>query len=205
MKFAACIFLKVLQIVVTVSATILKKLSDRYSERLVTSNKKNLREWMLLNTISLTKEADDFGDLAYIGYVFISSILLLSRFKEKTRNYHITEIILLSFGVLFFIIQGLLIFGIIEELQDNILDFGYSLGAVTFLCAILFAIDLFFFKQMADPKNAISQTDLENAIEAPIKEVYQVTNIPKVNSLEQCCHPSATKNVRKLKYLRTDL
>ncbi|XP_030245607.1 uncharacterized protein LOC115564909 [Drosophila navojoa] len=205
MKFAACICLKVLQIVFTASATILKKLSDRYSERLLTSNKKNLREWMLLNTISLTKEADDFGDLAYIGYIFISSILLLSRFKEQTKNYHITEIILLSFGVLFFTIQGLLIFGIIEELQDNILDFGYSLGGVTFLCAILFAIDLFFFKQMSDPKNAISQTDLENAIEPPTKEVYQVTNIPKVNLHEQCCHPSAAKNVKKLKYLRTDL
>lgn len=100
---------------------------------------------------------------------------------------------------------GLLIFGIIEELQDNILDFSYSLGAVTFLCAILFAIDLFFFKQMSDPKNAISQTDLENAIETHNKEVYHVTNIPKVNQLEKCCHPSGAKNVKKLKYLRTDL
>lgn len=58
---------------------------------------------------------------------------------------------------------------------------------------------------MADPKNAMSQTDLERAIETSTKEVYQITNNAKVNQFEQCCHPTAAKNVKKLKYLRTDL
>ncbi|XP_064543266.1 uncharacterized protein LOC135431855 [Drosophila montana] len=205
MKLAACIFVKVCQIIATVAATCLKKLSDKYSERLLTINNKRLSEWMLLNTISLTKETDELSVLTFVGYTFISTILLLSRIKEKDTNYHITEIILLSFGILFFTLQGLLIFGVLEQLPDDILSYGYSLGTVSFICAILFAIDLFFFRRMAVSKNVTSQTDLEFIDKTTWKKVDMRINTIEMDRSDKCCLSDATRNGKKLKYLRTDL
>ncbi|EDW01917.1 GH20182 [Drosophila grimshawi] len=157
---------------------------------------------MLLNTLSLTKEADEFSLLTFTGYIFISMILLICRFTEKNSNYHICEIILLSFGVIFFTTQGLLTFSIVEQLQDDVSVFSYVIGSLSFICALLFALDLFFFKRMSEPKNAISQTDLEwKTKAATYKQGLEIAT----NEKTACCRQAVLKTEKKLTYLRTDL
>jgi len=62
-----------------VAALIVKRLSDKHSERVFVLNKKQSREWTLLNNISWSKESDDFSTLTFVGYTFISAVLLLTR------------------------------------------------------------------------------------------------------------------------------
>ncbi|KAH8261440.1 hypothetical protein KR044_009381, partial [Drosophila immigrans] len=182
---------------------ILKKLADTYSDRMLRINNKNLREWTLLNSISLSKESDEFSILTIMGFTFISAVLLLTRIIEKTSNYHTCENILLSCGVIFFTVQGLLLFGTVEQLSDSISDYAFSLAGLSFLCALLFTIDLIFFRQMAPLKNVFSQTD----VESPPQTVYIQETKPnnKIKSFDQCCSSSKPNTDRMLTYLRTDL
>ncbi|XP_034479054.1 uncharacterized protein LOC117785240 [Drosophila innubila] len=206
MKLCTCICIKVLQLISCVTEFILKKLADTYSDRMLRSNQKNLREWTLLNTISLTKETDEFSILTIMGFTFISAVLLITRIIEKHSNYHTCENILLSCGVIFFTIQGLIIFGTVEQLSDSISDYALFLGGLSFICALLFALDLLFFRQMAKSKNKFSQTDLESTIETTYKnENYIPKQNNKMKRFDQCCSPQNSNNDKKLTYLRTDL
>ncbi|XP_034102169.1 uncharacterized protein LOC117566736 [Drosophila albomicans] len=203
MKYCACIFIKILQLIACVSVFILKKLADTYSDRMLRNNIKNLREWTLLNSISLSKESDEFSILTIMGFTFVSAVLLLTRFIEKTTNYHTSENIFLCFGVIFFAIQGLLLFGAAEQLSDNISDFAFSLGGLSFLCAVLFSIDFIFFRRMAISKDVFSQTDLESSI--PTVYIQETNQNNKIKSIDQCCSRSIPNDNTKLTYLRTDL
>ncbi|XP_033252330.1 uncharacterized protein LOC117191625 [Drosophila miranda] len=189
----------------TVAALIVKRLSDKHSERVYVSNQKQSREWRLLNSISGTKEGDDFSTLTFVGFTFISSVLLLTRIIQRNSNYDTCEIILLCFGCLFFTIQGLLILFTVGQLPEQILTYAYSLGALSFLCAALFAVDLLLFKNLLKPKNAAAQTDYQLKESSTVTmKVFNVSNADKSN----CCNSSKLPklNVRnEQSVLRTDL
>jgi len=94
----------------------------------------------------------------------------------------------------------------VEQLSDSISAFAFSLGGLSFICALLFAIDLFFFRQMAKSKDQISQTHLETAIEATYKtENYISKTNNKIKPFDQCCSSKNSNNAKKLTYLRTDV
>ncbi|XP_015035068.1 uncharacterized protein [Drosophila pseudoobscura] len=205
MGLAACICTKILQLISIVVALIVKRLSDKHSERVYVSNQKQSREWRLLNSISGTKEGDDFSTLTFVGFTFISSVLLLTRIIKRNSNYDTCEIILLCFGCLFFTIEGLLILFTVEQLPEQILTYAYSLGALSFLCAALFAVDLLLFKNLLKSKNAAAQTDYQLKESSTVTmKVFNVSNADKSN----CCNSSNLPkfNVRnEQSVLRTDL
>ncbi|XP_034650039.1 uncharacterized protein LOC117889726 [Drosophila subobscura] len=194
------------KIIAIVAALIVKRLSDKHSERVYVSNQKQSREWRLLNNISGTKEGDDFSTLTFVGFTFISSVLLLARIIQRNSNYDTCEVLLLGFGCLFFIIEGLLILISVEQLPEEILTYAYSLGALSFLCAALFALDLMLFKNMLKSKNVAAQTDysLKEASTLTMK-VFNVSNADKTN----CCRSSAALPQMSVSneqsVLRTDL
>ncbi|XP_030383905.1 uncharacterized protein LOC115631293 [Scaptodrosophila lebanonensis] len=203
MKTAICILLKIIQLIACVAAVITKKISDKHSERVYTRNKKFSTEWILLNSIAWSKDADEFSTLTFVGYTFITSVLLVTRFVQKNANYHTCENIFLCLGVLFFTIVGLLILSTVEQLPDDILHYAFVLGGLSFFCAILFLLDLLFFKTNNKGfKNAIAQTDMFSAISSP-----------KLSTVEEtiCCRPhdssSLGQTIKKheKRYLRTDL
>nr|XP_017013594.2 uncharacterized protein LOC108068485 [Drosophila takahashii] len=202
MGLAACICTKVLQLIATVASLIVKRLSDKYSERVFVLNKKQSREWTLLNNISWSKEGDDFSTLTFLGYTFISAVLLLTRIIDSTSNYGTCEIILLTCGVLFFTIEGLLIFFTVEQLPENLLIYAYVLGSLSFICAALFALDLMLFKNLLKLKNSTAQTD--QLKETVALKVYNLSQEPKTS----CCSNSPRSHVvneTNKNYLRTDL
>ncbi|XP_022223938.2 uncharacterized protein LOC111075130 isoform X2 [Drosophila obscura] len=205
MGLAACICTKILQLISTVAALIVKRLSDKHSERVYVSNQKQSREWRLLNSISGTKEGDDFSTLTFVGFTFISSVLLLTRIIQRNSNYDTCEIILLCFGCLFFTIEGLLILFTVEQLPEEILTFAFLLGALSFFCAALFAVDLMLFKNLLKSKNASAQTDQQLKESATVTmKVFNVSNADKTS----CCKSSNLPqlNVRnEQSVLRTDL
>ncbi|XP_016991163.1 uncharacterized protein LOC108053093 [Drosophila rhopaloa] len=204
MGLAACICTKVLQLIATVAALIVKRLSDKHSERVFVINKKQSREWTLLNNISWSKEGDDFSTLTFLGYTFISAVLLLTRIIETTSNYGTCEIILLTCGVLFFTIEGLLIFFSVEQLSEDLLIFAYSLGTLSFICAALFALDLMLFQNLLKLKNSTAQTDQLKDTSTVALKVYNLSQEHKTN----CCSSGAQTqiiNENNKKYLRTDL
>ncbi|ALC42635.1 CG13566 [Drosophila busckii] len=114
--------------------------------------------------------------------------------------YQTCEIILLSCGIVFFVVEGLLIFTTIEQLQDTISDYAYALGIISFSCAALFALDVMLFRQMMAAKNASSQTDLESVIKASNSRGVTTTM-----RSDRCCAFKQKHNETPLKYLRTDL
>ncbi|KAH8402269.1 hypothetical protein KR009_010890 [Drosophila setifemur] len=204
MGLAACICTKVLQLasIATVAALIVKRLSDKYSERVLAINKKQLREWTLLNNLSWSKEGDDFSTLTFVGYTFISAALLLTRIIDGTSNYETCEIIFLSFGVIFFTIEGLLIFFTVEQLHDDLLFYAYVLGALCFLCAALFFLDLMLFKNLLKFQNSTAQTD--QLKETVAVKVYNLSQEAK----SRCCNKiprTEMVNETEKKYMRTDL
>ncbi|XP_017018461.1 uncharacterized protein [Drosophila kikkawai] len=191
--------------IATVAALIVKRLSDKHSERVFFSNKKQSREWTLLNSISWTKESDDFGTLTFVGYTFIAAVLLLTRIIDQTSNYGTCEIVLLTCGVLFFTIEGLLIFFTVEQLPQDLLVYAYSLGGLCFICAALFTLDLLLFKNLLKLKNSTAQTDQLKDSSTVALKVYTVSQEPKKPSC--CSNSSSTQMVNETdrKYLRTDL
>ncbi|XP_033154928.1 uncharacterized protein LOC117137540 [Drosophila mauritiana] len=202
MGLPACICTKVLQLIATVAALIVKRLSDKHSERVFAINKKQSREWTLLNSISWSKEGDDFGTLTFVGYTFIAAVLLLTRIIGGTSNYGTCEIILLTCGVLFFTIEGLLIFFTVEQLSEDLLVFAYALGALCFVCAALFALDLMFFKNLLKLRDSTAQTDQSK--ETVALKVYNLSQEPKTS----CCNMvprTHIVNESSRNYLRTDL
>ncbi|KAH8237340.1 hypothetical protein KR038_010155, partial [Drosophila bunnanda] len=196
--------------IATVAALIVKRLSDKHSERVLFSNKKQSREWTLLNSISWTKESDDFGTLTFVGYTFIAAVLLLTRIIDQTSNYGTCEIVLLTCGVLFFTIEGLLIFFTVEQLPQDLLGYAYSLGGLCFICAALFALDLMLFKNLLKLKNSTAQTEQSKDSSTVALKVYTVSQQqPKTTC---CSNSSSTQmintqmvNETDKKYLRTDL
>ncbi|EDV56908.2 uncharacterized protein Dere_GG19973, partial [Drosophila erecta] len=202
MGLPACICTKVLQLIATVAALIVKRLSDKHSERVFAINKKQSREWTLLNSISWSKEGDDFGTLTFVGFTFVAAVLLLTRIIEGTSNYGTCEIILLTCGVLFFTIEGLLIFFTVEQLSEDLLVYAYALGALCFICAALFALDLMFFKNLLKLRSSTAQTD--QLKETVALKVYNLSQEPKTN----CCNivpQTHIVNESSRNYLRTDL
>ncbi|KAH8253125.1 hypothetical protein KR032_003653, partial [Drosophila birchii] len=196
--------------IATVTALIVKRLSDKHSERVLLSNKKLSREWTLLNSISWTKESDDFATLTFVGYTFIAAVLLLTRIIDQTSNYGTCEIILLTCGVLFFTIEGLLIFFTVEQLPQDLLAFAYSLGGLCFICAALFALDLMLFKNLLKLKNSTAQTEPSKDSATVALKMYTVSQEPQKTSC--CSNSSPTQmintqmvNETDRKYLRTDL
>ncbi|XP_041563566.1 uncharacterized protein LOC108144157 [Drosophila elegans] len=190
--------------IATVAALIVKRLSDKHSERVFVVNKKQSREWTLLNNISWSKEGDDFSTLTFLGYTFISAVLLLTRIIDTTSNYGTAEIILLTCGVIFFTIEGLLIFFTVEQLPEDLLIYAYSLGTLSFICAALFALDLMLFKNLLKVKNSTVQTDQLKDSSTVALKVYNLSQEPKTN----CCNQRPQTqiiNETNRKYLRTDL
>ncbi|KAH8290226.1 hypothetical protein KR054_001124, partial [Drosophila jambulina] len=196
--------------IATVAALIMKRLSDKHSERVFFSNKKQSREWTLLNSISWTKESDDFATLTFVGFTFIAAVLLLTRIIDQTLNYGTCEIILLTCGVLFFTIEGLLIFFTVEQLPQDLLVYAYSLGGLCFICAALFVLDLMLFKNLLKLKNSTAQTEQSKDSSTVALKVYTVSQEPPKAS---CCNNSSSSqmintqmvNETDRKYLRTDL
>ncbi|XP_068147928.1 uncharacterized protein [Drosophila tropicalis] len=208
MSAAAPICIKIIQLISVVAALIIKRLSDKHAERVFISGQKFSRVWRLLNNISWTKEADDFSTFTFVGYTFITSVLLLTRFLQSNAKYHISEIILLGFGCLFFIVEGLLIFSTVESLQSDLLIYAYVLGALSFFCAFMFAIDLLLCKNLFESKSVTVQADFPSPKLATVK--MHVVDVSK----ESCCQvkdnvrnspPPAPLNQHGGAYLRTDL
>ncbi|KAH8272829.1 hypothetical protein KR018_001994 [Drosophila ironensis] len=204
MGLAACICTKLLQLasVATVAGLILKRLSDKHSERVININKKQSREWTLLNSLSWTKEGDDFSTLTFVGYTFILGVLLITRIIDGSTNYSTCEVILLTFGVIFFTIEGLLKFFSVEQLPDDLVVYAYSLGAISFFCAALLALDLILFKNLLKLRNAIAQTD--QLKETVAVKVYNLSQEAKTS----CCNNAPRTemvNETDRNYLRTDL
>ncbi|XP_001959449.3 uncharacterized protein LOC6494906 [Drosophila ananassae] len=202
MGLAASICIKVLQLIATVAGLILKRWSDKYSERVFTINQKQSREWLLLNNLSWTREGDDFSTLTFVGYTFIASVLLLTRIIDGASNYSTCEVILLTCGVLFFTVEGLLKFFALEELPEELTTYAYSLGALSFFCAALFSLDLMLFKNLLKIKNSSAQTD-------QIKETValKVYNLSQEAKTSCCSNTPRTELINEMdrKYLRTDL
>ncbi|KAH8320984.1 hypothetical protein KR067_012900, partial [Drosophila pandora] len=208
--------------IATVAGLILKRWSDKYSERVFTINKKQSREWLLLNNLSWTREGDDFSTLTFVGYTFIASVFLLTRIIDGASNYSTCEVILLTCGVLFFTVEGivgfnevisydyhfiekflgLLKFFALEELPDELTTYAYSLGALSFFCAALFALDLMLFKNLLKIKNSSAQTD--QIKETVALKVYNLSQEPKTSC---CSNTPRTELINEMdrKYLRTDL
>ncbi|EDW74762.2 uncharacterized protein Dwil_GK19098 [Drosophila willistoni] len=208
MSAAASICIKIIQLISVVAALIIKRLSDKHSERVYISGQKFSREWRLLNTISWTKEADDFSTFIFVGYTFITSVLLLTRFFQSNSKYHLSENILLGFGCLFFIVDGLLIFSTVESLQSDLLIYAYVLGGLSFFCAFMFAIDLLYCKNLFELKSVTVQADFPSPKLGTVK--MHVVDVSK----ESCCQVKdndriisqpAPLNQQGGSYLRTDL
>ncbi|KAH8398225.1 hypothetical protein KR222_007084, partial [Zaprionus bogoriensis] len=187
-----------------VAALILKKISDEYSERVLRLNKKILMEWDLLNSISSSNYANDFIVLTIMGFTFISFVLLITRIIEKKSNYSTCEIFFLTCGFFFFVLQGLLLLATVEDLSDKILYFAYSLAGVSFMCSVLFAMDLIFFKQLTKSINTLSQTDFESSTQLVLKKelVSENTKAPEHN---HCCAYKTSKILKTKPFLRTDI
>lgn len=70
------------------------------------------------------------------------------------------------------------------------------------MCAVVFAIDLMFFRQMKTFINTNSQTDLESAINLLNVKKFTVPTNTETSASNMCCVP---KPFKKETFLRTDL
>ncbi|KAI8039594.1 hypothetical protein M5D96_007014 [Drosophila gunungcola] len=152
----------------------------------------------------LVKRGRRFQHSYFSGIHLYFSRLLLTRIIDTTSNYGTAEIILLTCGVIFFTIEGLLIFFTVEQLPEDLLIYAYSLGTLSFICAALFALDLMLFKNLLKVKNSTVQTDQLKDSSTVALKVYNLSQEPKTN----CCNnrpQTQIINETNRKYLRTDL
>lgn len=102
--------------------------------------------------------------------------------------------------------SGLLLLAAVEDLTERVSYFAYSLSALSFVCAILFAIDLLFFREMKTFTNTQSQTDVESATNLLYTKKFTIPTNTESNLSNMCCGISKTsKSFKKEAFLRTDL
>lgn len=74
------------------------------------------------------------------------------------------------------------------------------------MCAIIFAIDLIFFREMKTFTNTQSQTDVESAPNVLYTKKVTLPTNTESNSPNMCCGISKpSKSFKKEAFLRTDL
>jgi len=90
----------------------------------------------------------------------------------------------------------------VEQLSEDLLIFAYALGALCFICAALFALDLMFFKNLLKLRDSTAQTDQSK--ETVALKVYNLSQEPKMS----CCNMMPRTHIvneSSRNYLRTDL
>ncbi|CAD7013029.1 unnamed protein product [Ceratitis capitata] len=172
-----------LELVVSLAALIVKKLTDSQGEQVNKRNQKLSAEWSLLNNLNWSQAGNDFSILTYGGYTFISGAFLLSR--VITDKFERCEQILLYCGVIFFFTEACLVFGTLEYIPVDIEKNALVLGTLSAIGAILFFIDICYKSSSNHNVSKEVQTELGHTISQDFSDTPP-KRYPHSKSVQMC-------------------
>ncbi|KAI9577770.1 uncharacterized protein LOC119641278 isoform X2 [Glossina fuscipes] len=169
-ELGVSIAFKVMQLIICVAALIYKKLTDNKARMIFLRNRKTSNEWNLLQNVTWSQEGSDFSIFAYAGYTYIIAVCLLARLMNLHKKASTTDILLMRFGVIIFLLQGILVFYSVEYVPDEIRLNALILGSLSFLTCGLFLLEDCLTEKETSIEHKFIQTD------KPFKKI--ISSIP---------------------------
>ncbi|KAL9917154.1 uncharacterized protein ACN2A1_003025 isoform 1-T1 [Glossina fuscipes fuscipes] len=173
-ELGVSIAFKIMQLIICVAALIFKKLTDNKARMIFLRNRKTSNEWNLLQNVTWSQEGSDFTIFAYAGYTYIIAVCLLARLMNLHKKASTTDILLMRFGVIIFLLQGILVFYSVEYVPDEIRLNALILGSLSFLTCGLFLLEDCLTEKETSIEHKFIQTDVHS--NKPFKKI--ISSIP---------------------------
>ncbi|XP_067008024.2 histone H3.v1 [Anabrus simplex] len=133
---------KVLELVLSVTCIIYKRVSDDEGRRLSLRQEKQNYRWPLFRYITWEANGSSYADITYGSYVLITTALLIGYLSGELAGARRMEGFLLGFGALLFIAVGSLELASLDMVPEDLVDNGAVLGVLSLLTGLLFLADL---------------------------------------------------------------